>query len=66
MRKKNSLTYNEALAQLETIVQAIENENLDVDELSDKVKTALGLIEFCKTKLKSTEDTIRDAFNDEE
>lgn len=64
-KKKENLTYKEALIQLEDIVHTIENEPLDVDELSDKVKTALTLIDFCKTKLKHTEDTIKQAFDEE-
>lgn len=63
-KKKENLTYKEALAQLEVIVHTIENESLDVDELSEKVKTALTLIDFCKTKLKNTEDTIKQAFDE--
>lgn len=63
-KKKENLTYKEALAQLEAIVHTIENESLDVDELSEKVKTALTLIDFCKTKLKNTEDTIKQAFDE--
>lgn len=63
-KKKDNLTYKEALSQLEDIVQTIENEPLDVDELSERVKTALTLIDFCKTKLKSTEDIIKQAFNE--
>ncbi len=66
MPKKEKLTYKEALTELESIVHAIENEPLDVDELSEKVKTALELINFCKTKLRTTEDTIKQAFDGEE
>ncbi len=62
---KKEKSYQEALSQLEAIVHSIENETLDVDVLSEKVKTALDLIAFCKTKLRHTEDTLRQAFDEE-
>ena len=54
MSKKN-LTYTEAVAQIEDILGKIENEELDVDDLSAKVKQVSLLIAFCKKKLHETE-----------
>lgn len=58
MKKEKEITYKEAMAQLEQIVHKIENEEPDVDELSVMVHKAAELMQFCKTKLKSTEDEI--------
>lgn len=66
MAKQKTLTYQEAITQLESIVHEIENEPLDVDDLSEKVKTALSLVDYCKTKLRTTEDTIKQAFETED
>jgi exodeoxyribonuclease VII small subunit len=48
-------TYESAWTELNTISKEIENETISVDELAAKVKRASELIEFCQTKLKSTE-----------
>ena len=58
-------SYQAAMDELETIVQAVENEELDVDQLSEKVKHALNLISYCKHRLKNTEDTLNQAFGEE-
>ena len=57
-----SLTYRSALQELEEIMEAVENEELDVDELSTKVQHAMNLIQYCQQKLKHTEDIIQQAF----
>ncbi|MBF0473479.1 MAG: exodeoxyribonuclease VII small subunit [Nitrospirae bacterium] len=55
---KKSVSYSEALKEIETIAGEIEEESIDVDMLTDKVKTALQLIKMCKTRLKSTEEEL--------
>ena len=59
------LTYREAQQQLEQIVASVENEELDVDELSEQVQQAMKLITHCRRKLKHTEEVIQRAFEDE-
>ena len=54
--------YNE----LKTIVQDIENGEISVDVLSQKVKRAKYLIEFCKNKLKDTEKDVEDILKEME
>ena len=49
------LKYEEALAQLETIVRKMESNEYDIDELAVQLKTAQQLIKFCKDKLTKTE-----------
>ena len=46
--------YEEALAQLETIVRKMEQNEFDIDELAVQLKTAQRLIKFCKDKLTKT------------
>ena len=53
------LKYEEALAQLETIVRKMESNEFDIDELAVKLKTAQRLITFCKDKLTKTEAEIQ-------
>lgn len=52
-------SYNEAIAEIEEILQRIETGELDVDELTDKVKRVAFLLETCKKKLKTTEREIQ-------
>ena len=42
--EENKLTYKEAMAEIEDIVTKLENNQLDVDELSGKVKRVSELI----------------------
>ena len=51
--------YEEALAQLETIVHKMESNEFDIDELAVQLKTAQRLITFCKDKLTKTEAEIQ-------
>ena len=51
--------YEEALAQLETIVRKMEQNEYDIDELATQLKTAQQLIKFCKDKLTKTEEELQ-------
>ncbi len=55
---KKDITYGEAILELEEIVASIENEDVNVDELSVKVKRAAELIKTCKAKLHNTEEEV--------
>jgi exodeoxyribonuclease VII small subunit len=52
------ITYTEAFNELETIASEIEDGNISVDDLAEKVKRAAFLINICKQKLKSTEEDV--------
>ena len=56
---KDELTYARAIEELERIVSEIENEDISVDELSEKVKRASKLIQICKDALHSTEEEVK-------
>jgi len=51
-------TYTEAFDELQRIVSEIEQGEISVDELSEKVKRAAFLIKICKQKLTSTEEDV--------
>jgi len=51
--------YKDALAEIESIVEEIESESVDVDVLTERVKRAAYLIRLCKAKLKKTDDEVR-------
>jgi exodeoxyribonuclease VII small subunit len=50
--------YELAFTELQKIVTEIEQGEISVDELSEKVKRAALLIKFCKTKLQTTEEDV--------
>jgi exodeoxyribonuclease VII small subunit len=50
--------YTAAFEELQLIVKEIEEGQISVDELSEKVKRAAFLIKVCKTKLSSTEEDV--------
>ena len=50
--------YSEAFEELQEIVGEIENGEISVDELSEKVKRAAVLIKICKDKLAATEGDV--------
>lgn len=52
--------YAELTEELETIIEQIENEDITVDELTDKVKRATKLINTCKAILTKTEDEVNE------
>jgi len=52
------LSYGEAFSELQSILTKLENQELDVDQLSAHVKKASELIKFCKSKLHGTEEEI--------
>jgi exodeoxyribonuclease VII small subunit len=49
---EKEIKYEEAVRQLETIVKKMENDELDIDSLTDELKTAQKLIKLCKDKHK--------------
>ena len=56
--------YEEALAQIETIVRKMEANEYDIDELAAQLKTAQRLIKFCKDKLTKTEEELKSLESD--
>ena len=54
----NTTNYSEAFKELQDIVNEIEQGEISVDDLSQKVKRASQLIKICKTKLTSTEEDV--------
>ena len=52
------INYEEAFNELQQIVEDIENGEISVDTLSEKVKRAAQLIKFCKNKLITTEEDV--------
>jgi exodeoxyribonuclease VII small subunit len=58
MTIKKTVSYNEAMAEVEEILEKIENEELDVDDLAEKVKRVSVLLKICKDKLMKTNEQV--------
>jgi exodeoxyribonuclease VII small subunit len=54
----NDINYTEAFEERQIIVSEIEQGQITVDELSEKVKRAAFLIKICKNKLTTTEEDV--------
>ena len=59
---KKEISYNEAIQEIEEILYEVENKEVEVDKLSDKVKRVSFLLEVCKSKLLKTEEQIDKIF----
>lgn len=52
---KNNLTFDKAFSALTKLVDQIEDDKIQVDTLTEKVKEASELIKFCEIKLRTIE-----------
>ena len=61
---RKDLKYEEAMATLEQVVARMENNELDLDTMSEELKKAQQLIKLCKDKLTKTDQEIRKFLNE--
>ena len=54
------------MQQLEEIVSGFEEGNLEIDQLSAKLKEAQELLKFCKTKLLKVEKDVKKILDHEQ
>lgn len=59
------VNYEEAVHQLENIVEKMERGELDVDSMVSQLKRAQELVKLCKKKLKHTDDEIQKLLSDQ-
>ena len=59
---KPSSTYDDAIKELQIIVEQLQNNEIPIDELSSKVKRAAALIKYCQEKLRTTEEELGELF----
>ena len=57
-----NLTYEEAIQELQETVAQLQEDEVNIDELSAKVKRAAELIAYCREKLRATEAEIGGLF----
>ena len=59
------MKHEEAVRQLEDIVRKMENDELDIDTLSEQLKTAQKLLKLCRDKLVHTDEEIKKILQDD-
>ena len=59
-----SISYREAVEELEQILEGIESGETDIDLLSEKMKRAVWLVRVCRAKLRNTDEEVRKIIKD--
>lgn len=52
------MTYKEALEKLEKIAAEVQNPEISLSDIDAKIKEADGLIEFCRSYLRSAREQV--------
>ncbi len=55
---KKKFSYEQSMKELESIMQKLEREEIDIDQLSENVKKASEIIVQCREKLRKTESEV--------
>jgi exodeoxyribonuclease VII small subunit len=54
-----TISYSQAVGELEQILEEIESGETDIDLLSEKLKRAVWLVQVCRTKLRNTDEEVK-------
>lgn len=57
--KNGKLTYEQAMARLETLVSAMESDKLEIDKLCNTLEEVKALLAQCREKLYKTEEQVK-------
>ncbi len=55
---KKTMTYTEAMGEVERILERIQREEISVDDLAAEVKRAATLIAECRMRLRKAEEEV--------
>ena len=58
---KKELNYSEAFSKLEELVEQLEDGNIQLDKLTEKVEQANELIAICESKLRDIDNDVKEA-----
>lgn len=58
------LTYEKAYQEIQEIAQAMESEQINVDELAEKAARAQKLIKFCREKLRTIQTSLEEVYRE--
>ncbi|RMF02687.1 MAG: exodeoxyribonuclease VII small subunit [Bacteroidetes bacterium] len=60
------MTYEDAIEELEQLLQTLQSDTVDVDQMLAKTERAAELIRFCRKKLRDTEARLEDIWKEGE
>lgn len=60
------MKYEEALRELQEIVDALQDQRISMDVLEERIERAATLIRFCRKKLRTTSEKMDALFQEEE
>ena len=60
----DDVRYGAAVAEIEQILASIDRDEIDIDELSQKVERAVDLLKVCRAKLRATELRVTEVLKD--
>jgi exodeoxyribonuclease VII small subunit len=63
-KKNGEFSYDEAMRELQTIVNSLQHDAIKIDDLAQNVKRASELIKLCREKLHQTEKEIQNLNDD--
>jgi exodeoxyribonuclease VII small subunit len=64
--KYETVKYEEASRELQTIIDQLQEESVPIDELGEKTKRAAELIRFCRQKLRTTQQDLDQLFAEDD
>jgi exodeoxyribonuclease VII small subunit len=62
-KKTTDFSYDAAMQELQTLVSQLQNDQIGVDALAEKVRRAAELIRLCREKLRQTEEDVTEALS---
>ena len=60
MNIMENMTYTQAVARLEEIMNAVQGGKMDIDALSGALKEASDLVRFCRGKLYKVDEEVKE------
>lgn len=64
MTDQDDVAYSDAIEELETILEEIEGDDVDLDDLAEKVERASALVGICRDKIDNTEMQVKSIIED--
>lgn len=59
MKQTEPKSYQKALTELQELVQTLQQEELDIDRLTETVQRARYLIDYCQTRLRQVDEELK-------
>jgi exodeoxyribonuclease VII small subunit len=65
-KQETTLTYESAYNELQQIVRALQDDQVNIDELPERIARAGELIRYCRERLRQTESALQQLQKDED